>query len=58
VLENTNRDQKKPDPLADDAEKKEGAFSKITSCLMIFGRPATYDSKRCQKLAHREVYAA
>jgi hypothetical protein len=38
--------KKKPDPLADDTEEKEGAFPKIMGCLMIFDGMASYDSKR------------
>jgi hypothetical protein len=52
-------DQKKrPDPSEDDAEEKKGTFSKMTGCTMIFDRIVAYDSKRRQKLTHREVYAA
>jgi hypothetical protein len=37
--------KKKPDPSEDDAEK-EDAFPEETGCLMIFGGPTAYDSKR------------
>jgi hypothetical protein len=30
----------------------------MDSCLMIFGEPAAYESRRRQKLTHREVYVA
>jgi hypothetical protein len=50
--------KKKPEPLADDTEGKEGAFPETMGCLMIFGGIVAYDSKCCQKLMCREVYAA
>jgi hypothetical protein len=34
---------------------KDGGFSMIDGYLMIFEGPTAYDSKRCQKLACREV---
>jgi hypothetical protein len=37
--------KKKPDLLGDDAEEKD-TFREETNCLMIFGVPATYNSKR------------
>ena len=40
----------------DDAEGKGGGFPTLDGCLMIFGGSVAYDSKRCQKLVHREVY--
>jgi hypothetical protein len=43
--------------LANDAEEKEGAFPEIMGSLMIFDGAAAYNSKRRQKLTHREVYA-
>jgi hypothetical protein len=49
--------KKKPDPSRDDAEE-EDTFPEETSCLMIVGGLAAYDSKRRQKLARREVYMA
>jgi hypothetical protein len=52
------KDEKKPDPLEDTAEEKEDAFPQETGCLMIFGGPTAYDSKRRQKLTRREVYVA
>jgi len=30
----------------------------LDGCLMIFGGAVAYDCKHCQKLTHREVYAA
>jgi hypothetical protein len=50
--------KKKPDPPGDDLEEKDDALSEETGCLMIFGRPPTFDSKHRRKLARREVYAA
>jgi hypothetical protein len=47
--------KKKPDPLGDDAEEKEDIFLDETGCLMIFGGPAAYDSKRWHKLARYKV---
>jgi hypothetical protein len=49
---------KKPDPSADDAEEKEGAFLETMGYLMICDETAAYDSKRRQKLMCREVYVA
>ena len=43
---------------ANDVEGKDGGFLMLDGCLMIFGGSAAYDSKRRQKLAHREVYMA
>jgi hypothetical protein len=37
--------KKKLDPLGDDTEEKEDTFPEETSCAMIFGGPAAYDSK-------------
>jgi hypothetical protein len=39
-------DGKKPNPRGGDAEEKEDTFPEETCCLMIFGGPAAYDSKR------------
>jgi hypothetical protein len=50
--------RRKPKPVADDAEEKDGYFSTIDGCLMMFGGTVAYDSKRYQKLACHEVYAA
>jgi hypothetical protein len=50
--------KKKSDLLGDDAEEKEDTFLEETGCLMIFSRPATYDSKHRQKLTCHEVYVA
>jgi hypothetical protein len=38
--------KKKPDPPEDKAKEKEDAFPEETGCLMIFGGPTVYDSKR------------
>jgi hypothetical protein len=38
--------EKKPNFLGDDAEEKEDTFLEETGCLMIFGGPAAYNSKR------------
>jgi hypothetical protein len=50
--------KKKPDPLKDDAKKKEGAFPEMTSCIMIFDGTTAYDFKHRQKLTCLEVYVA
>jgi len=50
--------RKKLEPAADDAKGKDGGFSALDGCLMIFGGTATYDPKRRQKIACHEVYAA
>jgi hypothetical protein len=50
--------RRKPEPVADDAEEKDGGFSATDGCLMIFGGMTAYDSKRCQKLARCKVYTA
>jgi len=42
----------------DDAEEKDDGFPMPYGCLMIFRGSATYDSKRHQKVARREVYMA
>ena len=42
----------------DDAKGKDGGFPTPDGCLMIFGGSVAYDSKRRQKLTHREVYTA
>ena len=47
---------KDPNPTIDDAEGKDGGFSTLDGCLMIFGGSEAYDSKSRQKIAHREVY--
>ena len=47
-----------PKPAVDDAERKNGGFPTLDGYLMIFGGSVAYDSKRCQKLACREVYTA
>jgi hypothetical protein len=50
-------------PAKGDAGKKPkddkgGGFPVVNNCFMIFGGPVAYDTKRCRKLEHREVYAA
>jgi small neutral amino acid transporter SnatA (MarC family) len=50
--------RRNPEPVADDAEEKDGGFPMTDGYLMIFGGTAAYDSKRCQKLARHEVYVA
>ena len=55
---NKGEHRKDPKTSADDAERKDGDFSTLDGCLMIFGGSTAYDSKRRQKLACREVYAA
>ena len=47
-----------PKPTTDDAEGRDDGFPMLDGCLMIFGGSMAYDSKRRQKLAHREVYTA
>ena len=37
---------KDPNPTIDDAEGKDGGFSTLDGCLMIFGGSVSYDSKR------------
>jgi hypothetical protein len=53
-------DQKKKSDsvMEDDVKEKDDGFPKMMGCLMIFGGMTAYDSKRCQKLTRREVYAA
>ena len=45
------KQRKKPEAETDDAGEKDGGFPEADGCLMIFGRPETYDSKHQQKLA-------
>ena len=45
-------------PTTDNAEEKDDGFPTLDGCLMIFGGSASYDSKRHQKVARREVYTA
>ena len=47
---------KDPDPTMDDVEEKDSGFPTPDGCLMIFGGPEAYDSKRRQKVTRREVY--
>ena len=42
----------------DNAEENDDAFPTPTGALMIFGGSTAYDSRRCQKVARREVYTA
>ena len=55
---NKGEHRKEPKPAMNDAEGKDGGFLALDGCLMIFGESVAYDSKRCQKLARREVYTA
>ena len=50
--------RKEPKPIIDDAEGKDGGFSTLDGCLMIFEGSTAYNSKRHQKLVRREVYMA
>jgi len=43
-------EQKKPNVETDDIGEKEGGFPSPDGCLMIFGGPEAYVSKRRQKL--------
>ena len=47
---------KDPDPTMDDAEGKDDGFLTPDGCLKIFGGSMAYNSKRCQKVTHHEVY--
>ena len=38
--------KKKPEVEADDVEEKDGGFSSPDGCLMIFGGPKAYGSRR------------
>ena len=49
---------KKLEPVADDAEGKDGGFPTSDGYLMIYGGAVAYDSKHRRKLACREVYVA
>ena len=49
---------KDPKPTTNDAEGRDGGFPMLDGCLMIFRGSTAHDSKRRQKLAHREVYTA
>jgi hypothetical protein len=42
--------KKKPEPGEGDAEGKDDGFPDTDSCLMIFGGPTAYESRRHQKL--------
>ena len=53
---NKGEHRKEPKPTTDDAEGKDGGFSALDGCLMIFIGSAAYDSKHRQKLARHEVY--
>ena len=43
--------KKKPEAEADNAREKDGGFSLLDGCLMIFSGPKAYGSKHQQKLA-------
>jgi len=45
-------------PTTDDAEEKDDGFLMMNDYLMIYRGSVAYDSKRCQKLMHYEVYTA
>ena len=53
---NKGEHRKDPKLAIDDAEGKDCGFLALDGRLMIFGGSAAYDSKRHQKLTHREVY--
>ena len=42
---NKGEHRKEPKPAADHAEGKDGGFSTLDGCLMIFEGSAAYDSK-------------
>ena len=54
----SNKGEQGKDPAltVDDAEEKDDGFPTLDGCLLIFRGSAAYDSKRCQKVARREVY--
>jgi len=47
---------KDSNPTTDDTKEKDGGFLMPDGCLMIFRGLEAYDSKRRQKVTHREVY--
>ena len=47
------KQKKKPKVEADDVGEKDGDFPSPDGCLMIFGGPEAYGSKRRQKLVCR-----
>ena len=53
---NKGEQGKEPVPTTDDVEEKDDAFPMPAGALMIFGGSTAYDSRRRQKVAHREVY--
>ena len=53
---NKGEHEKDPTPTMDDAEEKDDDFPTPNGCLMIFRGSMAYDSKRRQKVTHREVY--
>ena len=55
---NKGEHRKEPKLAIDDAKGKDGGFSALDDCLMIFGGSAAYDSRHRQKLARHEVYTA
>ena len=56
----SNKGEHRGDPklATDDDERKDDDFPTLDGCLMIFEGSVAYDSRRCQKLACREVYTA
>ena len=55
---NKGEHRKEPKLVADDAKGKDDGFPMLDGYLMIFEGSTAYDSKRRQKLTHREVYTA
>jgi len=55
---NKGEHRKEPKLATDDAEGKDGGFSVLDGCLMIFRGSAAYDSKHHQKLTCCETYTA
>ncbi|XP_066361161.1 uncharacterized protein [Miscanthus floridulus] len=55
---NKGEREKEPTPAADDTEEKDDDFPTPDGYLMIFEGSMAYDSKRCQKVARRQVYMA
>ena len=55
---NKGEHKEDPKPAIDNAEGNDCGFPMLDGYLMIFRGSVAYDSKRCQKLARREVYTA
>ena len=55
---NKEEHRKEPKPAPNETEGKDGEFSTLDGCLMIFGGSTAYDSKHRQKLARHEIYMA